>query len=326
MEGLAAIPEVQEAGAVSKLPLDEQGRADSAVFVDDRPIPPGSLPGIHPVSYVTPGYFGAAGIPLLDGRSFTRPDPPGVVLEAVVSRAFAQRYWKNEPALGKRIRILSGGPWYTVVGVAGSVRDKALDAADDQMIYCPVLPAREDRRWAPRDLAVVVRSAADAGSVLGPVRGVVRRLDPSIPLYRSRTMRDIVAQASARTTLTFLLIGSTSAMALLLGAIGLYSVMSYVVTLRRRELGIRLALGAQPHEVRRMVSRQALAVAALGITAGLGGAILLTRFLATLLFEVSPTDPIIMALAATLLLLVALVSSWLPARRAAAVDPVHALK
>jgi ABC-type antimicrobial peptide transport system permease subunit len=155
---------------------------------------------------------------------------------------------------------------------------------------------------------------------------VIRGLDPSLPLYRIRPLTDIVAHASARRLFTLIVIGFASGAALLLGAIGLYGVLSYVVTLRTHEMGIRLALGAQPNEVRRMVSRQGMAVATCGIAVGLLGAIALTRFLAALLFEVSPTDPAVLAFAAVFLLTVAAVASWLPARRAAAVDPALALR
>ena len=326
LDGIAALPGVQAAGATSKLPLEEQGRTDTAVFLADRPLPAGSLPGIHPVLYVTPGYFGAAGIPFMAGRSFTRPDPPRVLFEVVVSRAFAKRYWNDQPAIGKRVRLLTNGPWYTVVGVVGSVRDKALDQAEDDSIYCPLLPAREDSRWAPRDLAVVVRTANDPGASTGAIRDVVRALDPSLPVYRVRAMADIVAHASARRSLTFLLIACASGVALLLGAIGVYGVMSYVVTLRIREIGIRLALGARPDDVRWMVSRHGLTVAAVGIALGLGGALVVTRFLAALLFEVSPTDPAVFALSAAFVLVLAAAACWIPARRAAHVDPALALR
>jgi len=318
---IAAVPGVSAAGAVSKLPLDEEGRTDSAVFLEDRPLPPGSLPGIHPVLYATPGYFEAAGIPFLEGRNFARPDPPRVVLEAVVSRAFAQRYWGNESPLGKRVRIYSAnGPWYTVIGMVGNVRDKALDQPEDAILYCPLLPAREDPRWTPRDIAFVARTNGDPIVLAGALREAVRRLDSSLPLYRIRALSDIVANASARRWLTFLLVAGASAAALFLGAIGLYGVMSYVVTLRTREMGIRLAIGAAPDEVRLMVLRQGLAVTALGIAVGLAGAMPLTRFLTALLFEVSPADPTVLALAAVLLLVVSALASWLPARRAAAID------
>jgi predicted permease len=327
LDGIASAPNVRAAGAVSKLPLDEQGRTDSAVFVEDQPLPPGALPGIHPICYVTPGYFEAAGIPLLAGENFSRPEPPRVLLDTVVSRAFAERYWGRESPLGKRVRIYSAnGPWYRVIGVVGNVRDRALDQPEDAIAYFPLLPAREDPRWTPRDIAFVVRTTGDPAPVAGAARDVVRGLDPSLPIYRIRALADIVAQASARRTFTFLLIGGASGVALLLGAIGLYGVMSYVVTLRTREMGIRLAIGAPPEELRRMVLRQGLLVATLGIAVGLAGAAALTRFLAALLFEVSPTDPGVLALSAALLLLVAVAASWLPARRAAVVDVATTLR
>jgi putative ABC transport system permease protein len=317
---------VKEVSVASKLPLDDQGRFDSGVFVEDRPRPQGSLPGIHPVVYVTPGYFAAAGIPFLEGRTFMRPDPPRVALEVVVSRAFAERYWKTDSPVGRRIRLLVNGPFYTVAGVVGNVRDSGLDRPVDQLVYCPLLPAREDLRWAPRDLAFVVRTEGNQDVSAGAVRSVVRALDASLPVYGERPLTELVANASARRSVTFLLLAGATGIALLLGAIGLYGVMSYVVTLRTREVGLRLALGAQPHEVIRSVCRQGLGVASLGIGVGLAGSLMLTRFLASLLFEVSTTDPEVLAFSAIGLLLIASVATWLPARRAASIDPAIALR
>jgi predicted permease len=326
VDAVSSVPGVEAAGAVSQLPLDEQGRTDSAVFVEDRPIPDGGLPGIHPLLYVTPGYFRAAGIPFLAGRSFERPDPPRVLLEAVVSRAFAERYWNKESPIGRRFRIYLRGPWYTVVGVVGDVRLTALDRPEDQLLYCPLLPAHEDPRWEPRDIAFVARTSGNPDAVAGGIRDAVRALDPSLPMYGIRNFTEIVARSSARRSFTFLLIAVASGVALILGAIGLYGVLSYVVRLRTREMGIRLAIGAQPGEVRRMVLRQGLLVSGLGVGVGLAGAVVLTRFLATLLFGVSPTDPTVLALAALLLLIVAAAASWLPARRAAVVDLAYTLR
>jgi putative ABC transport system permease protein len=326
LDTISAIPGVKEAAVASKLPLDDEGRFDSAVFVESRPMAPGSLPGIHPVVYVTPGYFAAAGIPFLEGRSFTRPDPPHAALEVVVSRAFAERYWKTESPIGKRIRVLVRGPLYVVVGVAGSVRDSALDRPVDQIVYCPILPAHEDARWAPRDLAFIVRTAGDPSSTTAAVRSAVRGLDASLPVYRVRRLTEIVANASARRSVAFLLLACATAVALFLGSIGLYGVMSYVVALRTREVGLRMALGAQPHEVVRAICRDGLAVAMVGIGFGLVGAFALTRFLAALLFEVSTTDASVLAPAVAGLLLICAIAVWLPARKAAAIDPALALR
>jgi putative ABC transport system permease protein len=324
LDGMASAGGVASAGAVSKVPLDDQGRNETAVFVEDRPLSPGSLPVIHPVVYASPGYFAAAGIPIVSGRSFTTLEPNRVVLEAIVSRAFANRYWPSGSAIGRRVRIYLRGPWYTIVGVAGNVRDAAIDRPADEVLYCPLLPPPEDPRWAPRDLAFVVRMS-DRSFVTDSVRQVVRLLDPSIPVYRLRTLQHVVTQASARRWFTLLLIGTASVVALLLGAIGLYGVMAYVVALRTRELAIRLALGAQPGELRRMVSFQGLRMAAAGIVIGLAAAVAVTRVLATLLYEVSPTDPVVLAAASGVLLLVAAAASWLPTRRTTTIDPASAL-
>ncbi len=243
-----------------------------------------------------------------------------------MSRAFAERYWVNESPIGKRVRIYSNGPWYTVVGMVGNVRDRALDQPEDPVLYCPLLPAREDPRFQPRDVAFVARSSGDPIALPGAIREALRSIDPSLPLYRMRTLNDIVRHASARRWFTFLLVAGASAVALLLGAIGLYAVLSYGVTLRLREIGIRLAVGAPPDQVRRMILGQGLSVAAMGIGAGLAGAMLLTRFLSAVLFEVSPTDPGVFLLASAVLVMAAGTASWLPARRATKVDPARVLR
>jgi putative ABC transport system permease protein len=323
---IAAIHGVTDVGVASKVPLDDQGRVDSAVFVEGRTMAPGSLPGIHPVVYVTPEYFAAAGIPVLEGRSFMKPDPPRVALEVIVSRAFAERYWKTDSPIGKRIRLLVNGPWYIVTGVVGNVRDSALDRPVDQIVYCPLLPAREDSRWAPRDLAFVVRTRGDSAASTAAARSVVRGLDPSLPVYRVRPLTDVVAHASARRSVTFLLLACATGVALLLGTVGLYGVMSYVVALRTREIGVRLALGAQPREIIRSVCQQGLAMATVGIAVGLAGALMLTRFLASLVFEVNTTDPVVLAVSAIGLLLIAAIATWLPARKAASIDPSLTLR
>lgn len=326
LDDVSAVSGVQAAGAASKLPLEPQDQTDTAVFIESRPLPPGALPGIHPVSYVTPGYFRTMRIPLVEGEGFKPLDPPNVRLEVIVSRAFAERYWPGASAIGKRVRILINGPWYTVVGVAADVRDAALDQPADQIIYCPVLPPRDDQRWAPRDLAFAVRTAGDPGAAAGAVRAAIRRIDASLPLYRTQPLSDLVAQASARRELVLLLISAASVLTLLLGAIGLYGVMAYVVSLRRREIGIRIALGELPSSVAWIVARRAVSVAMLGIVVGLGSAMWLSKVLGALLFDVKPADPLVVVLAAVLILTLAAAASWIPARRAAAIDPALALR
>ncbi|HJR63200.1 MAG TPA: FtsX-like permease family protein, partial [Gemmatimonadaceae bacterium] len=335
LDELAALPGVQAAGVTTKLPLDPEARRDTAIFVEDRPLQPGTMPNIHQVSYISPGYFRAAGISLLEGRVFDTPDPERVRREVIVSRALAARYWSGgSGAVGRRVRLTPLGAWYTVIGVAGDVRGTALEEPPDEMIYLPLVTTPRDlesdtvarARWTPRELAFVVRGGGNVTATSASAEGVMRRVAPDIPLYRPRALADLVAGAAARTAFTLLLLGIASMVAIALGAVGIYGVVSYVVSMRTREIAVRMALGAEPGEVQRMVSRQALVVAATGVAVGLAGAVAVTRLLAALLYGVSPTDPPTLLVAAALLLVVALLASWLPARRAAGVDPAQALR
>jgi predicted permease len=335
LDELAALPGVEAAGVTTKLPLDPEARRDTAIFVEDRPLQPGTMPNIHQVSYASPGYFRALGVPLLEGRVFDRPDPGRVRREVIVSRALAVRYWSGGTgAVGRRVRLTPLGAWYTVIGVTGDVRGTGLEEPPDEMIYLPLITTPRDLEsdtvarasWTPRELAFVVRGRSTVSATSASAESVMRRVAPDIPLYRPRALGEVVDGAAARTAFTLFLLGIASAVALSLGAIGIYGVISYVVSMRTREIAVRLALGAQPAEVRRMVSRQALRVAAIGIALGLAGAVAVTRLLAALLFGVSPTDPPTLLGAAALLAVVALVASWLPARRAAGVDPAEALR
>ena len=330
LDEIAALPGVEAAGVVTKLPLDAEARRDTALFLEERSMSPGGFPNVHQVAYASPGYFRALGIPLLEGRLFDRPDPTLAPRELIVSRALARRYWEDGQATGHRVQLSPTGASYTVVGVAGDVRGTGLDQPPDETIYLPLVTAPGDAdsetRWTPREVAIVVRGADGAPAVGSDIARVVSALDPSVPVYRIAPMRDVVARASARSTFTLLLLGVASAAALALGAVGIYGVIAYAVSLRGREIAVRLALGARPAEVRRMVSRQAMTVAAIGVAAGLAGALALTRVLAALLFGVSPTDPLTLAAAAAVLLAVAAAASWPPARRAAAMDPAQALR
>jgi predicted permease len=337
IDAIAAVPGVQSASAVSKLPLVAESRRDTALFVQDRPLTPGTMPNLHQVVFAGPGYFRALGVPLVDGRAFDRPDPDRAVREVVVSRALAARYWRGERVVGKHVRMGPFGPWYTVVGVAGDVRGTALELPPDEIIYLPLVVALgatdpaaapgPEIRWTPSEVAFVARSESSNPSVVATrVEAAVRAIDPGVPTYGARAMTDIVAQAAARTSFTLVLLGIASTVALVLGAVGIYGVISYVVSLRTREIAIRLALGAQPSDVRRMVSRQAAAVVAIGIGVGLAGALAVMRALRALLFDVSPTDPVALAGAAAVLVAVSIAASWLPARRAADLDPAQALR
>jgi putative ABC transport system permease protein len=334
IEAIRAVPGVEAAGVVSKLPLLPDARQDSALFLEDRPLTPGAMPNVHQVAFASPGYFDAIGIRVIEGTAFDAPDPTRARHEVIVSRALALRYWPRERAIGKRVRLAPIGAWYTVIGVAGDVRGTALEQPPDEIIYLPVVVALRPTAdvakpltlWSPRYVAFVARSSRDPSSIVARVEGAVRALDPTVPTFGTRVMADVVAGATARTTLTLLLLGIASAAALALGSVGIYGVVSYVVSLRAREIAVRLALGARPTDVRRMISLQAGVPIALGIGIGLAAAAAMTRVLAALLFGVDPIDPLTMAGAAALLALVAAAATWLPARRASALDPAQALR
>jgi putative ABC transport system permease protein len=339
LDDIAAVPGVQSAGVVTKLPLDDEARQDTALFVEDPPTRPGTIPNIHQSAFASPGYFRALGIPLIEGRTFEAPDPDRPRRDVIVSRALAERYWRGGHGVGKRVRMMPVGDWYTIIGVTGNVRGTTIEQPPDEMIYLPIVvtpavaggmggqPAGSDTaRWTPRDVAVVVRTAGAPGFAATQAEDAVRRVDPSIPIYAPRPMPDVVARAEARTTFTLLLLGVASSIALALGAVGIYGVIAYVVSLRTKEIAVRLALGARASEVRGMVVRQALLITLVGIVAGVAGAMAMTRALGALLFGISPTDLPTLLGSAAALLVVAAAASWLPARRAAGVDPALALR
>jgi predicted permease len=324
LDDIRAMPGVQSAGTTTKLPLVDTGRLDGAIFINDRPLPPGGFPAVHQISYVSPEYFQALSIPFAEGTTFRRMDPEKALPQVILSDTVAQRYWGHERAVGRQVRLAPMGPSLTVVGVVKSVRGTGLDQPLDEMIYLPI--AATDPRWAPRDFAFVVRVSGAPATLAPAIARVLRRVAPTVPLYAREPMTDIVTHAQARTSFLLLLLAAASLVAMLLGAVGLFGMCAYVVTLRRREIAIRLALGATPSEVRQLVGRQGLLVAVAGVLLGLVGALAATRVLAGLLFGVSPLDPGTLAIAALVMLTVAAVATWLPARRASAVDPAEALR
>jgi hypothetical protein len=267
-------------------------------------------------------------VPMLAGRTFGPEDVARPTLEAVVSRAFAERYWKGGSALGKRLRPSIGGAWYTVVGVAGDVHMASLDTPAEQFVYFPMVTPGDSAEPSvvPRVVAVALRTTGDPMRLAAALRAIVKRVDPAVPTYAERPMAALLGAAAARTWFVLLMLAVASLIALVIGAVGLYGVLAYGVTLRRREIGVRIALGAAASDVSRMIARRGLALAGAGVAAGLVGALVTMRLMRGLLYGVSPTDPAALAATCAVLLAVALLASWLPARRAAAVDPIEALR
>ena len=327
LEGLRGVPGAAGAGLVFPLPLSGNDSA-SAYWFEDFPLPPGQLPSRFANRFVTPGYFTLLGIPLIAGRDFGPLDPLHRATEVIVSRALADHFWPGRSALGKRLSASSpgNGPWYTIIGVVGDVRDRGLQEKPVEAIYYPMLRYAESLEWAPESFNLVVRAHGGALGLVAPVRAAVAAIDPNLPLAHVETLAQVVARSIARTSFTMMLLVIAAAVALFLGAVGLYGVISYVVSQRTREIGVRMAIGAARSHIFRMVLREGLIIAAVGIALGLAVSLALTRLLQTLLFGVSATDPEVFVALPLFLVAVALIASWLPARRAAAIEPLEAIR
>ncbi len=322
MDSVRALPGVEAAAATSTLPLTG-GNWGRSLTVEGYPVlTVGQAPSIqHTV--VTQGYFAALGIPLLMGRDFTETDGSNAPKVTIIDERLAREYWPNASPLGKRVRFgppEDNEPWHTVVGVVGAVRHERLDAETRKSVYLPHL------QIPVNGLALVVRTTAKPESLAGAVRSKVREIDSDLPVTKVMTMEDVVAQSVWQPRLYSILFAVFAAVALLLATVGIYGVMSYTVTTRTREFGLRMALGAQSRDLLRLILGQGMRLALLGVVVGLLGAFALTRLLKNLLFEVKATDPLTFAVITALLTLVAFAACWLPARRATKVDPMVALR
>jgi putative ABC transport system permease protein len=318
LEKVRTLPGVTSAATVNLLPMDGGGSNNGHV-IEDFPLAPGEVPPILATRWVSPDYFKTMGVPLLQGALFTRLDPDAMVREAVVSQALAERFW---PGLGDNPQ------WATIIGVVGSVRDDGLQEDPVEAIYYPMQPqvSFDGTVGIPRGFNLVVRSEGDPMRLVAQVRDTVWSLDPNLPLARVRPMAEVVERSMVRTTFTMFLLVVAGAVALALGTVGIYGVISYVVTQRTREIGVRMALGAGRSDIARMVLKEGVGLALAGIVVGLLGAFAVTRLMKALLFDVTPTDPVTFVAVPTLLAAIALFASWVPAQRAASVPPLEAIR
>lgn len=323
LDRVRALPGVRDATITNWVPLTDD-HDDSVMEVEDHPLPPNAVPRVHFIVNAGPDYFQTMRIPLLTGRTIDNRDPTRQVREVVVSRAFAERYWPGGSPLGKRIRPGLSSDWYTIVGEAGDVHLDALDKPVNDVVYFPLVMGSSSDPGVTRYATLLVRGSGS--DIASAVRNVVHAVDPALPTFDERSLDAVVAAASARARMTLVLLAAASVIALLLGAVGLYGVMAYGVSLRQREIGVRLALGAQPSDVRRMVSRGGLGLAAIGVVIGTACALGVTRLLRGLLYDISPTDPLTLGATSVVLLAMAFLASWIPARRASSLDPVEALR
>jgi putative ABC transport system permease protein len=321
VERIGALPGVQAAGAVSRLPLTG-GNWGRSLTVEGFPIlPVGQAPSVNHC-VVTPNYFRAMGIPILMGRDFTNADARDSMKITIIDERLAREYWPNENPLGKRVRFgppESNEPWHTIVGVVGAVKHESLNLTRRKTVYLPHSQISLD------DMALAVR-AANSENLAPAIRGQVKAIDPDQPINDMRTMIEVISRSVWQPRLYAILFGVFAAVALALASIGIYGVMAYSVSERTREIGIRVALGAQRRDVLKLVVARGMTLTLIGAGIGLGAALALTRLMQTLLFEVSATDPLTFVTLAVLLSVVAFVACYLPAGRATKVDPMIALR
>jgi putative ABC transport system permease protein len=318
LEQVRPLPGVESAGMVNRLPLGgitevwsmEFEGPDAAIIrldVDGRT--------------ATPDYFQAIGIPVLQGRSFTEQDGENTPLVAVVDERIARLLWPKGSALSKRLRVAgSTNSWAEIVGVVGHIRHASLDVDERPQVYWNYRQRARDR------MAMVVRTAQSPDSLVPAVLAAIRSVDPDQAPYAVRAMSEVLDQSVASRWLNAVLLSIFAGVSLLLASMGLFGVIAWMVNRRTRELGIRLALGAQKRDVLGLVLRQGMKMAGSGIVIGFVGALALTRLLESLLFGVGPTDPVTFAIIPMVLFAVALLACWLPARRASNVDPMEALR
>ena len=327
-ERLAALPGVDGVGAVSSFPLI--GANSSGHQIEDFPPEPGGMPLVFDYSFVTPGYFRTMGIPLRQGRVFDRSDHESRTGVMLISESLARHYWPDESPLGKRLnpgRMAANDedPWYTVVGVVGDVHASRLSEEPGETVYYPIL-GKTAGNWRAGQMKVVIQVDGAPMSVLDAVRRELRAIDPNLPIAGVRTVDEIVREARAPMAFTATLLLIAALMSLLLGAVGTFGVISYVVGQRTSEIGVRVALGASRRDIRQLILRDGLLLAGLGAVAGIAGAVGLTGWLESLLYQVSPLDPATFATVLLILIGVVLLASWVPARRASRVDPMVALR
>jgi putative ABC transport system permease protein len=320
---VSALPGVEQIGATDKMPIATSVWGFAARIEGQFEDATRSLPDIHHLQAVTPGYFATLGIPSLRGRLLDDDDVAGSTPVAVVSQSMAKRFWPNGDAIGKRVGYPWASPWITIVGVVPDVKQ---DSLRDTLRISMYIPWQQRVRMSGGEMWVVARTTTDPGAVATAIRDIVRDADRTVPVSDIRTMDEILAGSMKRERFTTAIVGAFAIAALLLGAVGIYGVMSYLVSQRAREMGVRLALGASPGSVLGLVVARGAWLAALGAAAGVVIAMWATKPLRVLLYDVSATDPLTFITVPALFMIVAVVASYAPARRATRVDPTTALR
>ena len=328
MDRVRALPGVTGVGVVNNIPLDEG--TSTWRFVTDAMSEAGGGTLLD-VNFTGGDYFRVMGIDLLQGRAFTEDEAVTPNSNVVISRSAAERLWPDQNAVGQSLRRVTSGPdgsasnqWYTVVGVVEDVRQDDWREAGESVVYFPLTGPTADA-WGMGSPAYVVKSPR-AASLTPEVRELVRQIAPEAPVYREFMMEFLARRSMVQLSFTMLTLGVVSALALILGAVGLYGVLSYVVAERTREIGVRMALGATAASVRRLVVSQGAKVVLVGVAFGVAAAFASTRLLRSLLYEVRAVDPIVFVAMSVMMIAVGMLASYLPARRASSVDPIESLR
>ncbi|HEY1307600.1 MAG TPA: ABC transporter permease [Vicinamibacterales bacterium] len=329
LDAVTAVPGVTSAAVASSLPL-EGFNSNDPVVAQDKVYASGQIPPIRRFKFVSPGYFRTVGTPIMTGRDLDWADVFEDHRVAVISENMAREMW-GEPgaALGKQIRVASVDSWREVVGVVGDVYDNGVHEPAPAIVYWPMMMSRfwGNERFVSRSLTFALRSDRTATEpFLAQLRQAVWSVNGGLPLAFVRTMQDVYDRSMARTSFALVMLAIAGTMALLLGVIGIYGVMSYSVSQRTREIGIRMALGVEQRDLRRMFVRYGFVLSIIGVAVGLGVAAGLTRLMASMLFRVSPLDLVTYGAVSLVLLIAAILASYVPARRAASLNPIAALR
>ncbi len=327
---LQEIPGVASVGASSRVTMFGALRI-GPVSVEDFPVVLPELPPTMGNKWITGDYFGTMQNPVLAGRPIEWSDIHDRAPVAVVTQNFAEEYWGSPAAaLGKRISTyeLTDNPsWQEIIGVVGNVRDFGVSQPASSVIFLPMAQSRAEGLLVRRSMTFAVRtSLPSASSLLTEVRAAIGAVNPNLPVANDRMLDEILAQSMASTSFTLVMLAIAAAVALALGLVGIYGVISYVVSQRTREIGVRMALGADGRDVSRMVLRQGMVLAGIGVVVGLVAAVGLTRLMSSLLYGVEAIDPVTFGVVAAMLVAVASVASYLPVLRASRTDPLEALR
>ncbi len=329
LDKLAAMPGVQAVSFSTEVPMDGYDSND-LLYAQDHQYRDGEIPPIRRFKFISPGFFATLGTKMMAGRDLTWADEYEQHPVAIISDALAREYWKSaENALGKKIRVASTDDWREIVGVVQDMHDDGVDKPAWTAVYWPVMPAnfegqKQDMR---RGVAFVIRSSrAGSQAFQKEIQQQVWSINSGVPLANETTVGELYKKSMARTSFTLVLLSVAGAMALLLGVIGIYGVISYTVSQRTREIGIRMALGAQRNSLTSMFVRQGLVLTGIGVACGLVVAFVGMRLMSSILFNVSPADPLTYVAITACVMAAACLACYLPSRRAATVDPVNALR